>query len=444
MAKDIYAKRYDYRYQPRPYVNIQNPEWSKTATIYEVNVRQYTREGTFRAFATHLPRLKELGVDILWLMPIHPIGEKNRKGTLGSYYSVKDYLGINPEFGSEDDFRWLVSQIHEMGMYVIIDWVANHSAADNALVTEHPEWYSKNPKGHPIPTPWYDWDDVLDFDYDQPPLRKFMTDAMKYWVREFDIDGFRADVAGFVPIEFWENIREELFMIKPVFMLAEWESRDLHRQAFDMTYAWSLWEAMRDATTGGRGLDNLLEYLGHDYNTFPRGAIRMAFTDNHDKNSWVGAASDVFGDALDAAIAVTCTVKGMPLVYSGQEAGLNRSLSFFEKDEIDWKDHPHADLFRKLFSLKKKNNALWNSFWGGEMIQIPNNCPDKVISFGREKNSHRVLTLVNFSDQNLAVDFDLSLWSGEYLDVISEEKSKLGDRLSLKMKPWAFRVLAMH
>ncbi|MEI7983677.1 MAG: alpha-amylase family glycosyl hydrolase, partial [Bacteroidota bacterium] len=292
----------DDRYLPKPYVEIKHAEWSRNATIYEVNIRQYTPEGTFKAFESHLPRLKEMGVDIIWLMPVHPIGEKNRKGKLGSYYSVKDYYGVNPDFGTLDDFKELVQKIHGMGMYVIIDWVANHSAWDNALAKDHPDWYTKTKGGNFEPTPWYDWEDVIDFDYDQPGIRKYMTEALKYWVRETDIDGFRCDVAGFIPVDFWENARTELDSIKPVFMLAEWESRDLHKKAFDMTYSWGLWNNMHAATIGKKGTGGLVEYLAHDVNTFPKGAYRMTFTDNHDKNSWEGNQYSNFGAGLHASM----------------------------------------------------------------------------------------------------------------------------------------------
>jgi len=208
-------------YLPKKYVELKHPEWSKNATIYEVNIRQYTPEGTFKAFEAHLPRLKEMGIDIIWIMPIHPIGEKNRKGKKGSPYSVKDYYGVNTEFGSMNDFKLLVNKIHELNMHVIIDWVANHSAWDNPLATEHPDWYTKTNEGQFQPTPWYDWEDIIDFDYENPGIRKYMTDALVYWVKETDIDGYRCDVAGFIPVDFWDNVRRELDLVKPVFMLAE-------------------------------------------------------------------------------------------------------------------------------------------------------------------------------------------------------------------------------
>ncbi|MEO6167035.1 MAG: alpha-amylase family glycosyl hydrolase, partial [Chitinophagales bacterium] len=311
--KDVQKNKDDELYLPHKYVELKHPDWSRNATIYEVNIRQFTAEGNFKAFETHLARLKELGVDIIWLMPIHPIGEKNRKGTMGSYYSVKDYYSVNPEFGTMEEFKALVNKIHAMGMHVIIDWVANHSAWDNLLVTEHPEWYTKTIEGNFQPTPWYDWEDIIDFDYNQPGIRKYMTEVLKYWIKETDIDGYRCDVAGFIPVDFWENVRAELDEIKPVFMLAEWESRDLHKKAFDMTYSWSLWDQMRGVTTGGKNIGGLVEYMAHDVNTFPEDAYRMTFTDNHDKNSWEGNQYSNFGAGLEPAMVLACTVNGMPL-----------------------------------------------------------------------------------------------------------------------------------
>ncbi|MBO6201684.1 MAG: alpha-amylase, partial [Chryseobacterium sp.] len=290
-----FAQTKDLRYQPKPYVELKHPEWSKNATIYEVNIRQYTKEGTFKAFEKHLPRLKKMGVDILWLMPIHPIGEEHRKGKLGSYYSVKDFKGVNPDFGTLKDFKTLVDKIHSMGMYVIIDWVGNHSAWDNPLTKEHPDWYTKSREGNFQPTPWYDWDDVIDFDYNNPDFREYMTGALKYWVKEANIDGYRCDVAGFIPVDFWDNAREEMDAIKPVFMLAEWESRDLYKKSFDATYSWSLWDKLKLATTGGKGAGALYEYMAHDVGSFPLDSYRMLFTDNHDKNSWEGNQFSNFG-----------------------------------------------------------------------------------------------------------------------------------------------------
>lgn len=430
-------------YSPKPYVELKHPEWSKNATIYEVNVRQYTPEGTFKAFEAHLPRLKAMGIDIIWLMPVHPIGLEKRKGSLGSYYSVKDYYGVNPEFGTMDDFKALVDKIHSMGMYVIIDWVANHSAWDNPLATEHPEWYTKTREGNFQPTPWYDWEDIIDFDFDQPGLRKYMTDALKFWVQEANIDGYRCDVAGFIPVDFWENARAELDAIKPVFMLAEWESRDLHKRAFDMTYAWSLWDHMRNATTEHKGIGGLITYMAHDVSAFPNGAYRMTFTDNHDKNSWEGNPYSNFGDGLEAAMALAGTINGMPLVYSGQEAGLNRSLAFFDKDSIQWKPHPFAAMYTKLFDLKHKNQALWNGAWGGEMVRIYSDKMEQVVSFAREKNGDRVLTIINFSAQPATVKLDSKYYTGTYTELFSEKAYNLAGDDVFNLRPWEYLVLVL-
>lgn len=432
----------DERYLPQPYVGIEHPEWTKNATIYEVNIRQYTPEGAFKAFEAHLPRLKDMGVDILWLMPIHPIGKKNRKGTLGSYYAVQDYYGVNPEFGTMEDFRSLVEKIHGMGMYVILDWVANHSAWDNPLVAEHPEWYIKTPEGNFQSTPWRDYDDIVDFDYSQPGLRRYMTEALKYWVAETDIDGYRCDVASFVPIEFWENARKELDAIKPVFMLAESEYKDLHKRAFDMTYAWTLWDHLHAITTQGRDIKGLTEgYIAEHVSVFPENAYRMAFTDNHDKNSWEGNQYANFGDGLHAAMVLCGTIDGMPLVYSGQEAGLARSLDFFEKDPIEWKAHENADIYKKLFDLKHRNQALWNGKWGGPMVRVKNDKMEYVLSFSREKNGDKVVTVINFSDQAVSVRLEAEYHKGRYAELFSGNGYMLEGEDLLELEPWGYRVL---
>jgi len=430
-------------FNPKPYVELIHPDWSKNATIYEVNVRQYTPEGTFNAFSEHLPRLKEMGIDILWLMPIHPIGEENRKGSLGSYYSVKDYYAINPEFGTSEDFKALIDKAHSMGMYVILDWVANHSAWDNPLVNEHPDWYTKDAFGNFQPTAWYDWEDIIDFDFNVPEFRAYMTDAMKYWVKDYNIDGFRCDVAGFIPVDFWENVRMELETIKPVFMLAEWESRDLHKLAFDMTYSWSLWDKLHNVCSKGASPLQLEGYMAHDVNAFPTNGFRMTFIDNHDKNSWEGNMYSNFGEGLEAAIVFCATVRGMPLVYSGQEAGLNRSLAFFDKDEIVWQDHPFKQLYTKLFTLKHRNEALWNGSYGGEMIRVVSDKPSQIISFYREKNGYKVLAVFNLSNEISSFTLIEGFTPGIYSNALNPESGDItiNRDLTLQMEPWSYLVL---
>lgn len=431
-----------HRYQPQQYVQLENPEWVRNATLYELNIRQFSEEGTFKAIEKELSRLKKMGIDIIWLMPIQPIGLKNRKGTLGSYYSVRDYLGINPEFGTEEDFCHLVKAIHALGMYVILDWVANHSSWDNDLVNDHPDWYMKSREGKFQSTPWRDYDDIIDFDYTQPDLRKYMTDALKFWVQEFDIDGYRCDVASFVPIDFWENARAELEEIKPVFMLAEAEDKELHRKAFDATYNWTLWNILQDIALNNKNVKTLSEaYIAEHISIFPKKGIRLNFIDNHDKNSWEGDQFSNFGEALYAAIVFSVLMDGMPLVYSGQEAGFARSFAFFDKDPIAWEDHEIGRLYSILFDLKHQNQALWNGEFGGEMIRITNDHMDEVISFSREKNGDKILAFFNLSKKKVTVNFETSSELGTYTDLFSGKSQLVLEKMTLTMEPWEYHVL---
>jgi len=409
-------------HQPQDYVKITHPDWSKNAAIYQLNTRQFTQEGTFAAAQKELPRLKNLGVDIIWLMPIHEIGEKNRKGSLGSPYSIKDYYRVNPEFGTLEDLKNFVHAAHENNQYVILDWVANHTAWDNQLAIDHPDWYDKDHKGDFRPTPWWDWSDIIDLDYKNPAVRKYMTDAMKYWVAEADIDGYRCDVAGFVPVEFWNNVRSELDAIKPVFMLAEWESRDLHAQAFDMTYAWSWNEAVHKICMGDGSVNDLFIYYSWNESAFPENSMRMTFVSNHDKNAWEGTMYEQFGDGLEAAIVLSVVGEGMPLIYNGQEAGNRKRLEFFEKDAIEWKEDVIGDLYRDLFTLMKENTALWHAKWGATMIKVPNDEESKVLSFVRQNDSDKVFVVINFSDESQNIEFGESLKNGTFTDFFANEK----------------------
>lgn len=432
----------DRRYQPRSYVEISTPEWVKNATLYELNIRQFSEEGNFKAIEEQLPRLKKLGIDIIWLMPIHPIGELHRKGSLGSYYSVKNYFEVNPEFGTEEDFKSLVKKIHDEGMFVILDWVANHTSWDNTLVAEHPEWYTRSRKNTFQSTRWRDYDDIIELDYSHPELRRYMTDALKYWISEFDIDGYRCDIASFVPLDFWENVRSELDTLKPVFMLAEGEDRDLHRKAFDATYNWTLWNILHQIALNHYSVKTLTEaYLAEHVSVFPKEALRMNFIDNHDKNSWEGTPSGNFGDALQAATVFTFMMDGIPLVYNGQEAGLDRSLEFFEKDPINWQTHDNAQLYATIFDLKHRNQALWNGRFGGEIVRIMNDKMDQIISFVREKNGHKVLTFINLSKDHVLAQFDTSFDKGSYESLFSGKEQIVDDTLIIDLEPWDYVVL---
>lgn len=427
-------------HQPEPYVKLKHPEWSKNATIYQVNTRQFSQEGTFKAVQKELPRLKDLGADIIWLMPIHDIGEKNRKGSLGSPYSVKNYYSVNPEFGTLQDLKDLVKAAHDLDMYVILDWVANHTAWDSNLVAEHPEWYERDYKGDFSPTPWWDWSDIIDLDYSKLELRKYMTEAMKYWVQEADIDGYRCDVAGFVPIKFWNNLRKELDAIKPVFMLAEWESRDLHAEAFDMTYAWSWNESMHKICKGQADVNALYVYYSWNESAFPENSMRMTFTSNHDKNAWEGTMYEQFGEGLEAAIALSVVGEGMPLIYNGQEAGNGRRLAFFEKDAITWQEHEIGTLYKDLFQLMKTNTALWHAKWGSRMIKVPNNDESKIFSFVRQNENDKVFAVFNFSNELKTVNFKEHLYHGKYMTFNTNMELTLEENSSLELQPWDYQI----
>ena len=430
-------------YQPTPFVKLKHPEWTKSATIYQINTRQFTPEGTFKAAEKQLPRLKELGVDIVWLMPIHEIGLKNRKGTLGSPYAVKDYYSVNAELGTLGDLKNFVNAAHSLDLHVILDWVANHTAWDNVLVTEHPDWYIRDWKGDFCPTPWWDWDDIIDLNYDLVEVRGYMAEAMKYWVKEADIDGYRCDVAGFVPTEFWNNVRRELDAIKPVFMLAEWENRDLHAEAFDMTYSWSWNEALHKIMMAQADVGALIVYCAWNEKAFPHDGMRMLFVSNHDKNAWEGTEFEQFGDGLEAAIALSVVSEGMPLIYNGQEAGNPRRLAFFERDPIEWRKHPLGELYKKLFALKKAHPALWNGAWGARMIRVFNSLPKQVLSFVRQKEQDKVFAVFNLSAESQTVLLHENLYHGKYVDFSSGKAVEL-DTAPMTLTPWEYRIFTAN
>ena len=421
-------------------VEMEHVDWSKNANIYEVNIRQYTEEGTINAFRKHLPRLKEMGVDILWLMPVQPIGELNRKGSLGSYYSVKDYKAVNPEFGTMQDMKDLVNEAHEMGMYVILDWVANHSSWDNAWAVEHPEYYVKNEDGT-FHSP-FDWTDVIEFDYNNPALRDSMTRALKFWVEEADIDGYRCDVAGMVPTDFWNDAVAHLKQIKPVFMLAEDEDNlSLLEQAFDMNYSWKLLHLMNDMAKGEKNVKDLWEYIQWNKQTYAPEDYRMNFITNHDENSWNGTVANRMGKSAKAFAILTYTIPGMPLIYSGQEAGNEKALRFFEKDTIDWSHIPYQDFYTTLNRLKEQNSALWNGTAGGTMIDISAPGNDNLFAILREKEKNKVVVVLNLSDEESVFLANSMAAFGTYKDVFTNESVKISEYTQLGMKPWSYLVL---
>ncbi len=392
-------------------------QWARQANIYEVNLRQFSVEGTFSAFEYHLPRLQQMGVDILWFMPIQPIGAKNRKGGWGSYYSCRDYTAINPEFGTLADFKRVVNRAHALGMHVIIDWVANHTAWDHAWASEHPAWYKKDAHGD-IHAYTYRatadseaeyWTDVVGLDFTQKDLWPAMTDAMLYWLRETNIDGFRCDVASLVPTPFWEQARDALERVKPVFMLAESDAPDLHVRAFDMTYDWRLYDALKLIAAGKAGVQSLRDWWRYECATYPRDAYRMRYTANHDSNSWHGHDVEFYGEAFKAMAVLAATLPGMPLIYGGQEAVFDRKLAFFEKDTINWNNYSLQDFYAGLLQLKRAHPALANGELGNALEWLSSD--DSVAAYVRGQGDARIRVVVNFSGRkNKFNDLELPAW----------------------------------
>ena len=416
-------------------------DWSKNANIYEVNIRQYTEEGTIKAFVEHLPRLQEMGVDILWIMPVFPVGELNRKGSLGSYYAVRDYKDINPEFGNINDFKELVKKAHSLGMYVILDWVANHSAWDNQWAEDHPEWYERDSAGNLVSP--FDWTDVISFEYNNPEMRDAMIDALKFWIAEADIDGYRCDVAGMVPTDFWDRARDEMESIKPVFMLAEDEDNpDLLRKAFDMNYAWKLHHLMNDIASGKKNANDIWDYFVWNDSTYPSNAYRMYFTSNHDENSWNGTVKERMGYAAEVMAVLSYTVPGMGLIYSGQEAGLDKRLRFFEKDTINWENLVYGDFYKTLNNLKKENTALWNGDHGGPMTRIGDGLNQFVYALLREKNDNKVIAIMNLSDKPQTITFNQENLNGTYKNVFTGTDVIIDGEMTVELQPWKYMVLS--
>ncbi|MDR3272394.1 MAG: hypothetical protein LBT29_02760, partial [Flavobacteriaceae bacterium] len=391
---------------------IQQPEWTKNVVIYQVNTRQFSASGKFSEVTAQLPRLKDLGVDIVWLMPIHPIGEKNRKGKLGSPYAVRDYKAVNPELGTLDDLKQLVNTAHSLGMKVILDWVANHTSWDNVWLKDHLDYYTSDAQGNrPIitlsednKTPT-DWDDTADLDYSNPKLHTAMIDALQYWLKEADIDGFRCDVACFIPVDFWVQARKSLEEIKPVFMLAECDYPYIY-QAFNLSYGWKFYDLMVNIQKGKSSLKDIQTYLDVTNKAFSSNDLIMYFTTNHDKNTWEGTDKELYDNNADNFAILTYSLGGIPLIYNGQESGLDKRLDFFEHDPIDWENYSKTDFYKTLISLYKSNPALWNGIYRGEIKILE--APEKpgLFIYTVTKNKNTVTVVQNYSNVPIAVSAD--------------------------------------
>lgn len=416
-------------------------DWSKKATIYEVNIRQFSPEGTFKAFQKDLRRLQGMGVKILWLMPIQPISVENRKGSLGSYYAIQDYKGINPEFGTLEDFKSLVDSAHALGMKVILDWVANHTGFDNVWTKEHKDWYLLDSLGKLQPPTGTDWWDVADLNYENAEMRAAMIEAMQYWVKDNKVDGFRCDVAGMVPIDFWDACRDSLERIRPdIFMLAEANNPELLVKAFDMDYCWDLLHAMNSIAKGEMNANDIDSVRLHMDKKYAPNAYHMYFTTNHDENSWNGTVFKRYGEKGHRTFAVLAlTLDGMPLIYNGQEAGLDYALRFFDKDTIRWKDYPHQEFYSKLLRLHADNEALWAGNSENKAKRLTSDADTEVYAFIRSANGHDVVVVCNLSDKYIRTKFQ-SFPQGEFTGLYDTLQVNDIANFGLEMEPYGFHV----
>jgi glycosidase len=415
------------------------PAFLYSSNIYSVNVRQYTEAGTFTAFAEHLPRLKDMGVHILWFMPIHPIGIINRKGTLGSYYSIKDFKGVNPEYGSLSDFKNLVEQAHALGMKVILDWVANHAAWDNVWTIEHPDFFERDEGGR-FKTP-YDWEDVIQFNHHNPQQQQYMIDAMKYWITDLDIDGFRADLAHLTPLPFWINARQQTTVLKKdLIWLAETEDIPYH-EAFDISFTWQWMHASEAFCKGHKSYWDLLQILRHYKNDFPEKALRMYFTSNHDENSWNSTAYEKYGDNVKALSVFNATWYGIPMIYSGEEAGLNKRLFFFDKDPIDWTVDTSLHNFYKTLLLFRKAHPAIAAGSQSFPIVLEDALPHQLLAFYRRSGAAVFLVILNFSTQTVHSTLNTSMLKGTYHNLFSGAKIEIGDTIAVNMAPGEYILL---
>ncbi|RYZ24107.1 MAG: DUF3459 domain-containing protein [Chitinophagaceae bacterium] len=412
-----------------------HPSWINNGNIYEVNVRQYTPEGTFKAFEKHLPRLKAMGLQTLWFMPIQPISVKDRKGKLGSYYAIANYIAINPEYGTMADWKALVKKAQGMGFKVIIDWVANHTGGDHYWLTKHPDFYVKDPKtGQPVSP--FDWTDVRKLDYKHAVVRDSMIADMKFWVRESGIDGFRCDVAAEVPKDFWSRAIRELRKTKNVFMLAEANEAWLHEAGFDATYGWDEFATMKRVATGERGARSIDSSRARAA-VYPKGALRMMFTSNHDENSWNKADYGTMPGAVHAPFAVLAFTqeRTVPLIYSGQEEPVRDSLSFFYKDTIHFRSYARAGFYRQLLDLRRSNPAMASD---AQYIKLQTTNDDALYAFERRKGNSKVLVILNLSAQPQQLGWKSQPSQAVWYNVFGYINEPLDKGFAIE--PWGYAV----
>lgn len=418
-------------------------DWAHSTNIYEVNVRQYTPSGTLNAFAQELPRLKELGVQTLWFMPLTPIAQKNRKGSLGSYYACSDYTSMNTEFGTMDDFKALVKQAHEMGFKVIIDWVANHTGWDHKWTTEHPDYYLKDTATNDFKIA-SGMDDIIELDFKNPALRKAMIDAMKFWVTECDIDGFRCDLAFWVELDFWKEARPQLDAVKPLFWLGEFDELEKpeYGEAFDASYTWTWMHRTEDFYKKQQALDSLYDIL-KKYDDLGDSSMRAWFTTNHDENSWNGTEYEKYGDMAKSLAVFSATWNGVPLLYSGQELGNTKRIDFFDKDTIRATDNAATmtSFYKTLLTLKNSNSALRAGDPTVQTFRIKTSEPKNVFAYLRKNGSKEVLVVLNLSAQkDLHFEITDEKITGTFSNVFSGAANDFTKEKSFEMQGWEYLV----
>lgn len=421
-----------------------HPEWSYQAVMYEMNIRQLTPEGTLRAALPKLAFLRDMGIDVVWLMPIYPIGERDRKGSLGSNYSIRDYCAVNPEMGTMADFDAFVAEAHRLGIRVLLDWVANHTSRDARWIAERPaSWYERDERDEPA-VPW-DWSDTAKLNYANRDVWDAQAEAMAFWLREHAVDGFRCDMAMLVPVAFWNETVPRLRRVKhDLFMLAEAEETNLFEEgAFDACYAWEMHHLMNDVAQQRVRVTALRDYIYADAQRYPRSAMRLAFTSNHDENTWSGSEFARMGDAREIMAVFTFVVpRGLPLIYTGQEIGYDHSFAFFDRDPIlRYGANSFTDFYRRLAALRHENPALAAGERGADMIEIRNNAEDCLMTFVRECGDNRVIAVMNLSPYAIHAEYNTGIYAGAYTDAMTGEAYLFPDRVVEDMAPWSYRIL---
>lgn len=422
---------------------MQHAVWSYDAVVYEMNVRQMTAEGTLRAALSRLQFLSDMGVDVVWLMPIYPIGCESRKGSLGSYYSIRDYCAVNPEFGTMKDFDDFVAEAHRLGMKVVLDWVANHTSRDARWLVEKPSsWYERDEHGV-AKVPW-DWSDTAKLNYDCEEVWQGQIEAMRFWLTRHAIDGFRCDMAMLVPIGFWQRVRRELRSVKPdLFMLAEAEGVEFFDGAFDACYGWELHHAMCDVAQGKRRVWDLRNIIYGDGAKYPSSAMHLMFTSNHDENSWSGSEFARLGKAAEVMAAMTFLLpRNLPLIYTGQEFGYDHTFAFFDRDAMPrFEANDFTEFYRKMCDLKHSFSALRSADLGGSFVEINNNAPDCMMTFVREAADGRVVFEANLSPYKLFRDYHTGIYAGEYCNALTGCATTLYEHEWGDIEPWSYRIL---